>query len=231
MVGSSMAAGFTRLDVRYRVTLGIAAIHIHIVVMDECWMIDRCYRLLRFHATQVPSIPTAVTGHHITPQVFSPDILGPDARLTFSSIYPGEVVTHHSHHFFEFGCQFPLIKVICSVALMDSGVTSMQVPLKNFYRPHGLVDSATAPGDASRISEIQALALVPQICAHFNYVRVLYPVHLHVFSEVYREPWMLDSRMPGAPGIYEWRTSSAYIFWSTCSANSLPLDIGSRPGH
>ena len=70
MVGSSMAAGFTRLDVRYRVTQGIAAIHIHIVVMDECWMIDRCYRLLRFHATQVPSIPTAVTGHHITPQVF-----------------------------------------------------------------------------------------------------------------------------------------------------------------
>jgi hypothetical protein len=49
----------------------------------------------------------------------------------------------------------------------------MQVPLKNFYRPHGLVDSATAPGDASRISEIQALALVPpdlcplQLCQGF----------------------------------------------------------------
>ena len=53
-------------------------------------MIDRCHSVLRFQATQATSIPTAVTGHHITPQVFSPDILGPDVSLTSSSIYPGE---------------------------------------------------------------------------------------------------------------------------------------------
>jgi len=64
-------------------------------------MIDRCYRVLRFHATQVTSIPTAVTGHHITPQVFSPDILGPDARLTSSSICPGESVKQHSYQIFR----------------------------------------------------------------------------------------------------------------------------------
>jgi hypothetical protein len=92
--------GFTRLDVRYRVTPDIAAIHIHIVVMDQLWMIDRCYRVLRFHATPVTSIPIAVTGHHITPQVFSPEISGPDARLTSCSTYPGELVKQHSYQIF-----------------------------------------------------------------------------------------------------------------------------------
>ena len=99
--GAVLPPGFTRLDVRYRVTQDIAAIHIHIVVMDHLWMIDRGYRVLRFHATQVTSIPTAVTGHHITPQVFSPDIFGPDARLTSSSIYPGELVKQHSYQIFR----------------------------------------------------------------------------------------------------------------------------------
>ena len=40
----------------------------------------------------------------------------------------------------------------------------------------------------------------------------LYPVRLHVFSEVYRDPRTLDSWMPGAPGMYGWRTVSVYIF-------------------
>lgn len=95
--GAIWLPGFTRLDVRYRITQDIAAIHIHILVMDKFWMIDRCHSVLRFHATQATSIPTAVTGHHITPQVFSPDILGPDVSLTSSSIYPGEFVRQHSY--------------------------------------------------------------------------------------------------------------------------------------
>ena len=95
--GAIWLPGFTRLDVRYRITQDIAAIHIHILVMDKFWMIDRCHSVLRFHATQATSIPTAVTGHHITPQVFSPDILGPDVSLTSSSIYSGEFVRQHSY--------------------------------------------------------------------------------------------------------------------------------------
>ena len=95
--GAIWLPGFTRLDVRYRVTQDIAAIAIHILVMDKFWMIDRCHSVLRFHATQATSIPTAVTGHHITPQVFSPDILGPDVSRTSSSIYPGEFVRQHSY--------------------------------------------------------------------------------------------------------------------------------------
>ena len=98
--GAIWLPGFTRLDVRYRVTQDIAAIPIHILVMDKFWMIDRCHSVLRFHATQATSIPTAVTGHHITPQVFSPDILGPDVSLTSSSIYPGEFVRQHSYQIF-----------------------------------------------------------------------------------------------------------------------------------
>ena len=70
----------------------LADIHIHILVMDKFWMIDRCHRVSRSPATQVTSIPTVVTGHHITPQVFSPDILGTDVRLTSSCIYLGEFV-------------------------------------------------------------------------------------------------------------------------------------------
>ena len=95
--GAIWLPGFTRLDVRYRITQDIAAIHIHTPAMDKFWMIDRCHSVLRFHATQATSIPTAVTGHHITPQVFSPDILGPDVSLTSSSIYPGEFVRQHSY--------------------------------------------------------------------------------------------------------------------------------------
>ena len=72
----------SRLDVRYRVTQDIAAIHIHMVVLDRFWMIDRCYRILRFHATQITSIPTAVTGHHKKPQVFLAGYLG-SGRQTY----------------------------------------------------------------------------------------------------------------------------------------------------
>ena len=86
-----MAAGI------YPTGRAVAAIHIHILVMGKFWMIDRCHSVLRFQATQATSIPTAVTGHHITPQVFSPEILGPDVSLTSSSIYPGEFVRQHSY--------------------------------------------------------------------------------------------------------------------------------------
>ena len=62
--------GVTRLDARYSITHDIAAIHIHVLVMDKFWMIDRCHSVLRLHATQANSTPTVVTGRHITPQVF-----------------------------------------------------------------------------------------------------------------------------------------------------------------
>ena len=41
---------------------------------------------------------------------------------------------------------------------------------------------------------------------------LLYPVRPHVFSEFYRDPRTLDSRMQGAPGIHRWRTVSVYTF-------------------
>ena len=39
--------------------------------MNNFWMTDRGHRVLRFPATQATSISTVVTGHHITPLVFS----------------------------------------------------------------------------------------------------------------------------------------------------------------
>ena len=67
--GAIWLPGVTRLDARYSITHNIAAIHIHVLVMDKFWMIDRCHSVLRFHATQANSTPTVVTGRHITPQV------------------------------------------------------------------------------------------------------------------------------------------------------------------
>ena len=55
---------------------------------------------------------------------------------------------------------------------------------------------------------------------------LLYPVRPHVFSEFYRDPRTLDSRMQGAPG-----QSLFTLFCFVCSAHSFLLDIGSRPLH
>ena len=157
-----------------------------------------------------------MTGHHITPQVFSPDILGPDARLTSSSIYPGELVKQHSYQIFsvQLGCHFPLKQVIGSFDLMDSGSHINAGSLAKFLQNFRKV------GQCNRTGRCHDL----QVCLRLSRIRTsrsmptstlpgfLYPVRLHVFSEVYRDPRTLDSWIPGAPGIYGWRTVYVYIF-------------------
>ena len=80
----------------------------------------------------------------------------------------------------------------------------MQVPSQKFYRTSGRLDNATASGDAmtSRFVEGSLESVPPDLCPRQICQGFLYPVRLHVFSEVYRDPWTLDSWMPGAPGLY-----------------------------